>query len=91
MHSLVTFLTLLASVAVCLRLLTYHRSADARHRLGASWCAWLLIASTGGHALQILLAGPAAHASVWDLGLLIVLAVLTYRTRGNVAQLMRFD
>ncbi|RBF12281.1 phage holin family protein, partial [Xanthomonas oryzae pv. oryzae] len=48
MHSLVTVLTLMASLAICVRLLTYHRPVDARHRRGAGWCAWLLIASTGG-------------------------------------------
>ncbi|RBL46919.1 phage holin family protein, partial [Xanthomonas oryzae pv. oryzae] len=31
MHSLVTVLTLMASLAICVRLLTYHRPADARH------------------------------------------------------------
>lgn len=91
MHSLVTVLSLLASIAICVRLLTYHRPADARHRHGASWCAWLLIASTGGQALHILLAGAAAQVTAWNLGVLIVLAVLTYRARGNVARLMRFD
>jgi len=89
-HSLVTILTLLASIAICVRLLTYHRPPDARHRRSASWCAWLLIASTGGQALHILLAGAAAQVTAWNLGVLIVLAVLTYRAGGNVARLMRF-
>lgn len=90
MHSLVTVLTLLASLAICVRLLTYHRPADARHRHSASWCAWLLIASTGGQALHILLAGAAAEVPPWHLGTLLALAVLTFRARGNVARLMRF-
>ncbi|RBD09661.1 phage holin family protein, partial [Xanthomonas oryzae pv. oryzae] len=29
MHSLVTVLTLMASLAICVRLLTYHRPVDA--------------------------------------------------------------
>lgn len=87
MHSLVTVLTLLVSAAICARLLTYHRPRHARHRRAASWCAWLLVASTGGQALHILIAGPASPVSVWQLGLLIVLAVFTYRARGNVARL----
>lgn len=90
MHSLVTVLTLLASVAICVRLLTYRRPDDATHRHSASWCAWLLIASTGGQALHILLAGAAAQVNAWNLGVLLVLVVLTYRARGNVARLMRF-
>ncbi|MDQ8035392.1 MAG: phage holin family protein [Bordetella sp.] len=90
MHSLVTVLTLVASVAICVRLLTYHRPDDARHRRCASWCAWLLIASTGGQALHILLAGAAAQVNAWHLGTLLVLLFLTFRARGNVAHLMRF-
>lgn len=91
MHSLVTVLTLLASIAVCARLLTYRPPADARHRYGAGVCAWLLIASTGGQALHILLAGASARVSPWNLGLLLALVILTYRTRGNVARLMRYN
>jgi len=90
-HSLVTVLTLLAALAICVRLLTYRPSANARHRRCASWCAWLLIASTGGQALHILLAGATAQTSPWSLGTLLVLVVLTYRARGNVARLMRFN
>jgi hypothetical protein len=87
-HSLVTVLTLLVSIAICIRLLTYHRPHDARHHRGASWCAWLLVASTGGQALHILIVGHASQVNVWQLGLLIVLAVLTYRAGGNVARLL---
>ncbi|AZR24755.1 phage holin family protein [Xanthomonas vasicola] len=90
MHSLVTVLTLMASLAICVRLLTY-RPVDARHRRGAGWCAWLLIASTGGQALHILLAGAGSQVSLCHLGTLIVLAVLTYRAQGNVARILKVD
>ncbi|KTF40699.1 phage holin family protein [Xanthomonas translucens] len=91
MHSLLTVLTLLASIAICARLLTYHRPPGTRYRRGVGWCAWLLIASTGGQALHILLAGAASQVSPWQLGVLIVLAVLTYRAEGNVARILRVD
>lgn len=91
MHSLVTALTLIGCVAICARLLTYQRGADATHRLGVGLCAWLLIVCTGGQAIHIVLFGAAAHASPWQLGVLAVLAVLTYRARGNVARILRVD
>lgn len=91
MHSLVTVLTLVASAAVCVRLLAYRPSPGTRRRRPASWCAWLLIASTGGQALHILTAGAGAAVSAWQLGPLLVLLYLTFRARGNVAHLMRFD
>ncbi|HFL2042586.1 TPA: phage holin family protein [Stenotrophomonas maltophilia] len=37
--------------------------------------------------MQILLQGPRATVSIWQLVLLIVLLVATYRSRGNVAHL----
>ncbi|RPE74620.1 phage holin family protein [Vulcaniibacterium tengchongense] len=91
MHSLVTVLTLIACLAICARLLTYKRGPDARHRVGVGLCAWLLIVCTGGQAIHIALVGAAAHVSPWQLGVLLVLAVLTYRARGNVARILRVD
>lgn len=91
MHSVVTVLTLIACAAICVRLLTYRRGPDTTHRVGVGLCAWLLIACTGGQALHILLVGAAAQASPWQLGVLAVLAVLTYRARGNVARILRVD
>ncbi|UOF16465.1 phage holin family protein [Lysobacter capsici] len=91
MHSLVTALTLIACVAICARLITYQRGPDASHRVGVGLCAWLLIVCTGGQAIHITLAGASAHASPWQLGVLAVLAVLTYRARGNVARILRVE
>ena len=91
MHSAVTVLTLVACVAICVRLLSYRRGPDTTHRIGVGLCAWLLIVCTGGQALHILLVGAAAHSSPWQLGVLAVLAVLTYRARGNVARILRVD
>jgi len=91
MHNAVTVLTLIACAAICVRLLTYQRGPDTTHRIGVGLCAWLLIVCTGGQALHIALIGAAAHTSPWQLGVLAVLAVLTYRARGNVARILRVD
>lgn len=87
MAEFMTTATLLLSLAICVRLLTYRSSPGASHRPGIAWCAWLLIAATGGQALQIVLQGSRANVSVWQLALLLVLVVATYRSRGNVAHL----
>ena len=91
MHSLIAALTFGTCVAICARLLTYRRGPDTTHRIGVGLCAWLLIVCTGGQAIHIVLGGAAAHASPWQLGVLAVLAVLTYRARGNVARILRVD
>lgn len=91
MNSILITAVFLASLAICIRLLTYRPVPHARHRPGVGWCAWLLIISSGGQALQILLFGSRSTVSVWQLGVLLVLLVVTYRARGNVARLLRVD
>lgn len=91
MHSLLIVATLISSLAICVRLITYRPGPDARHRFGVSCCAWLLIACTGGLAIHVALLGASAQVSVWQLGLLVVLLLVTYRARGNVAQLLRVE
>lgn len=87
MAEFLTTATLLCCTAICGRLLTYRPAANAGHRPGIAWCAWLLIAATGGQALQILLQGARASVNGWQLVLLLVLLVAIYRSRGNVAHL----
>lgn len=87
MAELLTTATLLCCVAICVRLLTYRPAPNATHRKGIAWCAWVLIATTGGQALQILLQGARANVTAWQLLLLAVLLVAIYRARGNVAHL----
>lgn len=91
MHSLLVVATLVSSLAICLRLITYRPGPDACHRLGVSCCAWLLIACSGGLAIHVALLGASAQVSVWQLGLLVVLLLVTYRARGNVAQILRVE
>nr|WP_225583561.1 phage holin family protein [Pseudoxanthomonas sp. PXM02] len=88
---MITLLTLAANAAVCARLVTYRRMPGTRYRMGVSLCAWLLIACTGGQALQILLIGARAHPNLWQLGVLLVLAILSFRARGNVARILKVD
>lgn len=83
--------TLICCLAICVRLLSYRPASGARHRHGVAWCAWLMIAATGGQALQIVLQGAKAPTSMWQLMLLVVLLVTTYRARGNVAHLFGVD
>ncbi len=91
MAEITTFLALVANLAICVRLITYRAHTGATHRPGASLVAWVLIASTGGQALQILLYGPRAHVSPWQLGLLLVVLLLTFQSKGNVARILRTD
>lgn len=91
MPDLITLFTLLCSAAICARLLTYKRQPGTRHRPAVGICAWVLIASTGGQALQIALAGANSHPSIWQLGVLVVLVILSFRAHGNVARIMRVD
>lgn len=90
MHDLITFLTLATSVAICVRILSYRRPPDARYRLWISVMAWVLVASTGSQALLILINGGCRYGA-WKLGLLLVLAVLAFRARGNVARIFKVD
>jgi len=90
MHDLIAIAALLASAYICARLLTYRRGPASRHRPLVAWCAWLLVAATGGNALHLMLRGPsAALACPWSLCVLGVLAFLTWRARGNLAHLLR--
>ena len=81
----------LASLAICIRLLTYSAGPHASHRPAVAWCACVLIISTGGQALQILLQGSRTTVSIWQLGVLLVLLFVPYRARGNVARILRVE
>lgn len=80
--------------AICFRIAVYRRDG-ARYRAGVSWLAYLLAVGTGCESLQItlatLLAKPAPTVSPFLLMVLIVLLVLVYRARGNVARILRMD
>ncbi|HDS1533963.1 TPA: phage holin family protein [Stenotrophomonas maltophilia] len=54
MTKFLTAATLLCSVAICIRLLTYRPMPRANHRHGIAWCAWLLTTATGGRRTGVL-------------------------------------
>jgi len=80
--------------AICLRIAAYRRDG-ARYRAGVSWLAYLLAVGTGCESLQITLATLTANTpptvSPFLLMVLVVLLVLVYRARGNVARILRMD
>lgn len=76
----------IACILICVRLLMFRR-AGRRYRFGVSLLAWLLIASSGSAALDILLHG-AARITWGEAGIAGVLCVLTFIARGNVAHII---
>lgn len=80
--------------AICFRIAVYRREG-ARYRAGVSWLAYLLAVGTGCESLQITLATLTAKSppavSPFLLMVLVVLLVLVYRARGNVARILRMD
>lgn len=86
MGSIVALIIIAANAATALRLLTYQRGR-ARYRLWASAAAYALIVCTGGQALSVAVNG--APVSIWQAGMSVVLALLAYRARGNVARIVR--
>lgn len=89
--------TLLAAVicgAICVRIVSYRR-AGARYRVAVSLLAYVLAAATGCYSLSITLTAlygkHAAPVSPFLLVILLVVLVLVYRARGNVATVMRLD
>lgn len=87
MNELLLAATLVCCLGICIRLLTYRPAAQARYRPGIALCAWLLVASTGGQALHILLQGTRGVGCACQLMVLVVLLIATCRARGNVAHL----
>lgn len=91
MAHLFALLLLVSNAVTCLRLLLYRRSG-ARYRPLVSVAAWLLIVSTGSIALGIVLGQyPPGDIHAGDLGISLVLCVLSLTARGNVAAILRTD
>lgn len=89
MDHLLTITMFLANAITCGRLLCYRR-AGARYRLAVSLAAWLLIVSTGSTVLSILLGlYPPNSIHLGDVGIAVVLCLLSLTARGNVAHILR--
>ncbi|HEJ2504821.1 TPA: phage holin family protein, partial [Pseudomonas aeruginosa] len=67
----------------------------ATYRFGVSLCAYILAAGTGMQALSIslavLMARHATPISPYLLAVLVVLLVLVYRNKGNIAPILRLS
>ncbi|MEH6565574.1 MAG: phage holin family protein [Halopseudomonas sp.] len=77
---------------ICWRVATFRRDG-ARYRLGMSLCAYLLAVGTGGYWLSVTLClltkAPIAPISPFLVIVFIILAVLVWQARGNVAAVLR--
>lgn len=83
---LLSLLTVSSCMAILLRVLVFRRDG-ARYRPGIAIVAWLLTVCVGGYALAIILGQE--RPSVFVLGILLVLAAMVFRARGNVASVLR--
>lgn len=88
-HHLVAFLFVAVNLGTAGRLICYRRKG-ARYRPGMSAIAYLLAVFTGGQGLDVLIRqgqyGPwVGGVSLWQLGIAVLLAILVFRARGNVA------
>lgn len=88
MHLSYALLALAAHVAVILRVLTYRKNG-ARHRFHIAWTAWVIVAISGGSAIELLLHPEpiGAFQALRD----VLLALFVHLARGNVARLLRSD
>lgn len=80
--------------AICFRIAFYRRQG-AKYHAGASWSAYVIAAATGCEWLSVMLsvfmAKPVDSVSPFIFVVLLVLLVLVYRARGNVARILRMD
>lgn len=84
----IVLVAVMANLATALRLICYQRQG-ARYRLGMSLLAYALIVCTGGYAIDVVI--NHAPASPWVAGISLILAVLVFRARGNVAAVVRIE
>ena len=84
-HFLAGPVFVLANVLTALRLLFFQR-AGARFRRGMAVVAYVLFVCTGGEVIDVITRG--FPVSVWQAGIAVVLAVLVWRARGNVAAMV---
>lgn len=92
MIDLSTLIAAMLCSAICWRVATFRRQG-ARYRLGMSVCAYLLAVGTGGYSLTVALAtltgGQVAPVSPFLLIVFVILAVMVWRARGNVATVLK--
>lgn len=78
-------IALLAYLSIALRIVCFNRNGGNFHR-GYAWLAAILIASCLGQAVHILFFKD--PVTVWDAFFSVLLAIIIFKTKGNVAKLM---
>lgn len=86
LETFVVLIAVLANIITAGRLISYRRGLS-RYRPGMAFLAWALIASSGGAAIDTVING--APVSVPQAVLAVVIAVLVWRAKGNVADIVR--
>lgn len=79
------------SAAICVRIMLYRRG-QATYRPLVSLIAYLMAMATGCYSLTIVLhelAGPPMQANPFTLVVLVILAWLVFRARGNISRVIR--
>lgn len=89
MDTLFFLVALLANALTAGRLIVYRRGLS-RYRPGMSFLAWALIVCAGGQVIEAL-TNPLQQTPWWAAGFAAVIAVLVWRAKGNVANIMRCD
>ncbi|HDR8932758.1 TPA: phage holin family protein [Burkholderia vietnamiensis] len=85
MHLSFALVALAAHLAVILRVLTYRKNG-ARHRSHVAWTAWLIVAISGGSAIELLI--HPKPVGFFQAVQAVMLALFVYLARGNVARLL---
>jgi hypothetical protein len=85
MHELLAVVALAAYLAVLVRVLSYRKNGS-RHRHCISWAAWGLVAVVGAAVIELAL--HARHVGFFEAAAAVLLAVVIYGARGNVARLL---
>ncbi|KVS40968.1 phage holin family protein [Burkholderia ubonensis] len=86
MHLSFALVALAAHLTVILRVLIYRKNG-AQHHSHVAWTAWLIVAISGGSAIELLIhPKPAGFFQAMQA---LLLALFVHLARGNVARLMR--
>lgn len=89
-----TVLAALVCTFICGRVVTFKRG-DKQYRFWVSFCAWLIAASSGCYAMSVTVTAlkgmHVAPVSPWLLLMISVFAVLVFKSKGNIAAIVRLD
>lgn len=86
MATAIALIVVLANLLTAGRLIFYRRKCS-RYRFDMAALAYLLIVCSGGRAIDVVV--NSAPVTVWEAGFAAVIALLVWRAKGNVANIMR--